>query len=332
MSKYFQDNHNNNNSSNNGNSNKQENGKGFLLSLTRDPVFKMFFQKRLKFLKSLMQSFLPLPEGSVIEDVYLLNTEVSPEKTSQLRLDKSFILDLRVKLKRRINNVLQDTEIVNVEVQTTSQGHFMDRILAYSSRLYSQQLKEGEAFKKLIPVYSLVFTTLNLNEFKAVKNEYCHICNIRRVGFPDVIMSRGMCFVFVELSKFSCDMDKLFDKKSHWCYLLKNSNQMNQEEYLRFKDKGGIMAEAVKHLWTLSQDESIQEILMMKERDKKDQMAREEYVREEAMEKGMKRGIRKGRAEGMELVAQNMLKENFDISLISKMTGLSPDHILKLKK
>ena len=83
---------------------------------------------------------------------------------------------------------------------------------------------------------------------------------------------------------------------------------------------------------------------MVKERDRKDQAAREKGAYEEGMEKGMKKGrkegmekgmekgVEKGRKEGMEKVAQNMLKENLNISLISTMTGLSKDDILKLKK
>ena len=84
------------------------------------------------------------------------------------------------------------------------------------------------------------------------------------------------------------------------------------------------MAEAAKHLWILSKDETLQELAMVKERDRKDQAAREEGAYEE--------GMKKGRKEGMEKVAQNMLKENLNISLISTMTGLSKDDILKLKK
>ena len=53
------------------------------------------------------------------------------------------------------------------------------------------------------------------------------------------------------------------------------------------------------------------------------------------VKRGLLEGLAKGRQEGMEkgmeLVAHNMLKENMNISLISQVTGLSQDHILKLK-
>ena len=87
------------------------------------------------------------------------------------------------------------------------------------------------------------------------------------------------------------------------------------------------MAEAVKHLWTLSQDESIQEILMMKERAKKDQMAREEYVREESREEGRE----EGREEERQNIILNMLRNKIDTSMIAKVTGVSEAKILQLQ-
>ena len=92
------------------------------------------------------------------------------------------------------------------------------------------------------------------------------------------------------------------------------------------------MAEAVKHLWTLSQDESIQEILMMKERAKKDQMAREEYVHETGIEKGVKRGIQEGREEERQNIILNMLRNKIDTSMIAKVTGIAEDKILQMQQ
>ena len=53
--------------------------------------------------------------------------------------------------------------------------------------------------------------------------------------------------------------------------------------------------------------------------------------RQEGIAEGRQEGMEKGMEKGMELVAHNMLKENMNIALISQVTGLSQDHILKLK-
>ena len=48
-------------------------------------------------------------------------------------------------------------------------------------------------------------------------------------------------------------------------------------------------------------------------------------------QKGVKKGVQKGRQEERRNVILNMLKEKFDISDISKVTGLPKAKILKLK-
>ncbi len=67
----------------------------------------------------------------------------------------------------------------------------------------------------------------------------------------------------------------------------------------------------------------------------KDNMMIENSIRDEGIRKGLKEGLEKGVKEGLEQskneIAKNMLKENMDISLISKLTGLSKEQINNLK-
>ena len=75
----------------------------------------------------------------------------------------------------------------------------------------------------------------------------------------------------------------------------------------------------------------------------KDNMMIENSIRDEGIRKGLKEGLEKGLEQGIEQgleqgteqskneIAKNMLKENMDISLISKLTGLSNEQINKLK-
>ena len=54
-------------------------------------------------------------------------------------------------------------------------------------------------------------------------------------------------------------------------------------------------------------------------------------IRESGYTDGMKEGEEKGKKEGKNEIAQNMLKENLSIELISKLTGLPQSEIEKLK-
>ena len=51
---------------------------------------------------------------------------------------------------------------------------------------------------------------------------------------------------------------------------------------------------------------------------------------EQAMEKGLEQGIEQGIEQRNISIAKNMISENLDIELISKITGLTLDQIKKL--
>ena len=327
------------------------------LMLSNDVIFKAYFKSHKQLLTSVLMHFLPLPKGSRIISIEVLDPDLSPVKLSKIKEEsgKQFVLDLRVKFERITEYKEKQIEIVNVEMQTTSEPYFTDRILAYSARLYSEQLKRGLGYSKLSPVYSLVFTTKNLKVFKSVQ-DYYHVCNIRRTEPPEVLMSNGLCFVIVELGKFDKRLHKLYNVRESWCYLLKNSRQLSQVEYTSFREQGGDMAKAVKHLWNLSQDESLREYLDAIEKRRMDKISREQWIhgegrkeglktgreeglktgREEGLKTGREEGLKTGREEGLktgrEEVALNMLKSGIDLQVILDSTKLSKQEILKLQK
>ena len=56
-----------------------------------------------------------------------------------------------------------------------------------------------------------------------------------------------------------------------------------------------------------------------------------EHIRENARVEGMQAGMQKGRQEERQQVILNMLQNNLDMSLICKLTGLTPEEIKKLQ-
>ena len=310
--------------------------KSHFLKLTNDAAFKAYFKSNKELLISLLTSFLPFPENSIIIEVDILDSELSSTNVSinEKVSDKKFILDLLVRFERRNLSGIKQTETVNVEMQTTSESYFTSRTLAYSCRVYSQQLKKGSEYNKLFPVYSLSFTTKSLKEFKGIK-DYYHVCNIRRVEPPEVLMSRGLCFVIVELEKFDKSVKQLYNARESWCYLLKNSHKMSPLEYKSFKQKGGQMAKAVKSLWNLSQEEAEREYLFALEKRERDRISQKNLAREEGLEKGFKEGIEKGVKKGIEqerkAIALNMLKSGIDIQVILDTTKLSREELEQFK-
>ena len=69
--------------------------------------------------------------------------------------------------------------------------------------------------------------------------------------------------------------------RESWCYLLKNSYNVGFMEYKTFKDQGGDMAKAMKHLWNLSQDEALQEYIDAFDKRERDRISAENLARRE---------------------------------------------------
>ena len=111
------------------------------------------------------------------------------------------------------------------------------------------------------------------------------------------------------------------------------------------------MTEALK----VSQDDALREVMLAREKAINDQITNEEVAREEGHQKGIEKGIEKGIQKGIEKgiekgiqkgiqkgiekgiqkgreeTALNMIKDNFNIEIISKYTGLSKVEIEQLK-
>ena len=103
------------------------------------------------------------------------------------------------------------------------------------------------------------------------------------------------------------------------------------------------MAEAVKEYKELSKDKFLKELEWQRDEAWRREQGRLDYARNEGLEKGLQEGERKGKLKGIQEgklkgeqkrnreVALNMLKEQANISFISKVTGLSEKEISKLK-
>ena len=112
------------------------------LRLTLDAAFKLYFKDNPHLQKSLLENFLPLPEGSTIESVSLLDAEDNSSEPE----GKTFILDLKISILRREGDKLKQ-ESANVEMQSIDKADFINRVYAYSARMYSSQARKGTGLR-----------------------------------------------------------------------------------------------------------------------------------------------------------------------------------------
>ena len=294
--------------------------KGPFLDLCHDRAFKLYFKTNPSVLRSLLESFLPLPKGRTIKSVMT----VDPFMESQDEKGKQVVLDLRAQL--------DNQEWVNVEMQLFHQSGFKKRILYYLTKLYSSPLSKGGKYGELYPAYSLVFAGFDM--FKD-REAWLHSFSMRSNTPPFFCFSGALNMTIVELGKFLRLRPKnLLDMASLWCYLLGESKLMDMESVRELAGKGKDMKEATDHLIKLSKDEKISLYKEAQWRERADRLAREDYVREQGLiqgrEQGLERGLIQGREQATEQLVLKMIGEKTNISFISKVTGLSETQIKKI--
>ena len=291
-----------------------------LKDLKNDRIFKFYFKTYKQHLAQLLNTFLPLEKDQHIKEIHFFEEKLH---NSHFNKKESF-LDIRVGL--------DTTGIANVEMQRFHDKYFPSRALLYASKLYSSQLKKGDDYEKLKPVYSLLICAKPL--FPQVE-EYYSTFSLRHDKKREVLFTKNFKIALIQLDKFQKGIGELVEKKDGWCYILKNSPELSREGFeklSRMEGLGGVMWDLEK----LSKSETAEVFEEHAEKMARDERSRLITSYEDGVEKGIEKGMKEGREQGIaeksKQTALQMLSENMDISMISKITGLSETEINELKK
>ena len=299
---------------------KQNETKG-KMQLTVDYAFKRVFGKNgnESILKDLLESILNIEIKSI--------TIQNPEIPKNMKDGKIGILDVRAEL--------NGDEITEVEMQVQDQHNIDKRSPTYLTKIYSDQLKEGEQYievKKVVVINILNFDYYKRNSYHSVarmmfeeskENEKVDLGYI----VEDKYATKDLEMHFIELPKFRKKDPDMSNKLEQWLCLI-----CNEEDKIKMAEsKNEEIEKAKKELEKLAMNPEDRELYELRLKAIRDEM----NIRYSGYIDGMAEGEAKGRAEGKNErnieIAKNMLKENVNIQFISKMTGLNLEEIEKLK-
>ena len=178
-----------------------------------DLTFKKIFGEHPDLVMSLLNALLPLEEGNEICDIHYL----SPERVPRTEEGKDSIVDVFCET--------NDKRQFIVEMQMYWSNNFMQRVLFNSSKVYVGQLKQGESFSRLQPVYSL---NLIDDIFEPEMEEFYHYYHLVHDKYTNKVID-GFHLVFVELPKFKAKT--VAEKKMQvlWLRFLTEINAYTEE-------------------------------------------------------------------------------------------------------
>ena len=276
-------------------------GKG-LLDPKVDFVFKNIFgsEKHPEILISFLNAILK-PKMPIV-GVEIKGTEIN----KQFVEDKYSRLDVKA--------TTSNNEIINIEIQLKDEYNMIKRSLYYLSKMYEEQLGEGEDYSNLRRTICI-----NILNFKYLKTDCFHT----GYGLKEIYTNEELTDIiemhFIEVPKLPPEADAS-DMLVAWIEFLKDP----ESEKVRGLE---LSIEEVRHakdeLIRMSNNKEQRALYEMRAKTLKDKVSALNKARRE----GRQEGRQEGRREGIYEIATNLKEVGVDYEIIKQTTGLSIEEI-----
>jgi predicted transposase/invertase (TIGR01784 family) len=310
-----------------------------------DFAFKKFFgtEANKEFLISFLNALLELNGEKEIADLTYLNTEQLGFSNNERRA----VYDVYCTTK--------EGERFIVEMQKAKQENFRDRALYYSSFAIQDQGQKGTKNNtvywdyKLSPVYVVGILDFAMDDSPEKVDHM--ITKVQLTDDLNEVFNKNLNFIFIEMPKFRKEESELETIMDKWLYAIKNLGKLDDKPaslteaiFKRFFEVAEIAAFSKTERYDYEENlKNCNDWFSVMNTAKKDGLEEGEAIglqkgRAEGeaigLQKGEAIGIEKGRAEGETIgilkTAKKMKEEGLDASVISKLTNLSVDEIVKL--
>lgn len=281
-----------------------------LLNPKVDFIFKKIFGSEkhpnilISFLNAVMKPVDP------ITSVAINNTEI----TKDFLEDKFSRLDVKATTSKG--------EIINIEIQIKNEFNMIKRSLYYWSKLYEEQLTEGDQYDKLSRT-----VCINILDFKYLGNDRFH----NGYRLKEIETNEELTDIqeihFIEIPKLQ-DMDDdanidTIDMLTAWVEFLKDP-ESNVVRKLEFSKEA--IKEAKDELYRLSRDKNELEFYNLRAKSFFDKVS----ALSAAEEKGIAKGLEQGKLLEKMNIAKNLL-DVLDNETIALKTGLNIKEIQALR-
>ncbi|GHT23896.1 hypothetical protein FACS189430_07910 [Bacteroidia bacterium] len=286
-----------------------------------DLVFKRVFGEHPHLLISFLNALLPLEKDRVVESV-----EYLPHEQADIQIDsRRTIVDVKCKDSHGRQFI--------VEMQMYWSSVFNSRMVFNASRAFARQLKKGDNYTQLKPVYGIAI----LNDYMQPKDEnsnfYHHYKTVNIENTNDVI--HGLEFVLVELPKFK--PEKIADRKMAilWLRFLK---EVGEENFKVDKEMAG--NEEINEAIEICAEGGFTEDELETYETYWDKIRTEIAVNIASFEEGKAKGKAEGLNEGVnigkwEQAVKVILKGNkagMSVDALAALTDLSPEQVTAILK
>ena len=300
--------------------NREENLK--LLKPKIDVVFQSLFSKKNE---KITKAFA---EAMLDEKVKKITINDDKELFREKPEDKLGILDLELDI--------NDSEKVDVEIQLVDRSNIQERLLFYFSKLYYNEVKKGDDYKKAKRVVMVAILDYDLDLTKEIKRMETK-WKLREENEKDLVLTDKIEIAIIELSKVRAEYEKnKQNKKAQWALFINDPNTREVKEIMKENED---IEEAVVTVHKMTEDEKMRRIADLREKAILDEKAirRKGYQDghdkgyEDGRSDGYQDGISKGQNETKEQIAKRMKLLNMSDEDICKILDITKEELAKLE-
>ena len=287
--------------------NKENNLK--LLKPKIDVVFQSLFSKKNeKITKAFAEAML---EEKVKKITINNDKELFREKPE----DKLGVLDLELDI--------NDSEKVDVEIQLVDRSNIQERLLFYFSKLYYNEVKKGDDYKKAKRVVMVAILDYDLDLTKEIKRMETK-WNLREKNEPNLILTDKIEIDIIELSKVRAEYERnKQNKKAQWALFINDPNTKEVKEIMKENED---IEEAVVTVHKMSEDEKMRRLADLREKAIMDEKA----IRRKGYEDGQKAGVEAGKAEERKENAKRMKELKMSNEQICQILNITEEELKDL--
>ena len=262
--------------------------------------------------------------------ISFLNAVLKPQKPivsveiKNSDLEKEYIEDKFSRLD--VKALTSNKEIINIEIQLKNEYNMIQRSLYYWSKLYEEQLSEGDRYDKLSRT-----VCINILDFKYLKNDRFHNgYRLKEIETNEELTDlQEIHFIEIPKLKRFESTEEIVDLLEGWVEFLRDPES---EVIRKLEMSNKEIREAKDELYRLSRNSKERELSYLREKSLRDEISALANAKEKGLKEGLKQGLFEGKLESarsfLDILDDDTIatKLNIDVDIIKKL------RIEKLKK
>ena len=262
--------------------------------------------------------------------ISFLNAVLKPKKPivsveiKNSDLEKEYIEDKFSRLD--VKALTSNKEIINIEIQLKNEYNMIQRSLYYWSKLYEEQLSEGDRYDKLSRT-----VCINILDFKYLKNDRYHNgYRLKEIETNEELTDlQEIHFIEIPKLKRFESTEEIVDLLEGWVEFLRDPES---EVIRKLEMSNKEIREAKDELYRLSRNSKERELYYLREKSLRDEISALANAKEKGLKEGLKQGLFEGKLESarsfLDILDDDTIatKLNIDVDIIKKL------RIEKLKK